>query len=634
VLHYKRLLEVAVDAPETSIGALDFLLAGEREELLEKFNSTAVAYPADKTVVDLFVEQAARTPDATALVFEEQRMSYRELDEKSNQLARYLQAQGVGRESLVPLCMERSMDMVLGLLGILKAGGAYVPIDPSYPPTRIAFVINDIQAKIFLSNTSIRHSLSDFHEITIFLDEVRTTIEKESPKAIQTNPAGKDLAYIIYTSGSTGTPKGVMIEHKSLNNLCNWHTYAFEVKQQSKATLFSSIAFDASVWEIFPYLIAGATLYPINRDEIRIDSNELASFFNSNGISHVYLPTKVCQELIKQKVEIFNTKVLTGGEALTLSSTNSIPVFNNYGPTENTVVTSSYECKEISSTNISIGKPIDNVECLILSEKNTLQPIGAIGEICVGGAGLARGYLNQPELTEEKFIAHPFREGERLYKTGDLGRWLPDGTLEFRGRKDHQVKIRGYRIELGEIESVLEQVEDVSQSVVVAREDQQGNKQLVAYVVSAQSMGKAAIQKVLAEKLPDYMIPRAYVFLEELPLTHNGKVDRKALPVPQDDAYHKQVYVAPETELEIQLAEIWQQVLGIEKVGLHDNFFDLGGHSLAFTNLNVRIKTCFNIKIGLHDFFNTPTIAKLAQAIDAGAIASGKETRRKKTITI
>jgi amino acid adenylation domain-containing protein len=631
VLHYKRLLEVAVDAPETSIGALDFLLAGEREELLEKFNSTAVAYPADKTVVDLFVEQAARTPDATALVFEEQRMSYRELDEKSNQLARYLQAQGVGRESLVPLCMERSMDMVLGLLGILKAGGAYVPIDVNCPQQRLDFILGDTGCGQVLTHAGLSE-LFEGHEDelkVIELDMISDALDAHSGLTLTDLPAAEQLVYVIYTSGTTGVPKGVMIEHKSLldyvaglvSELALDTAYAYGLMSTPSADLGNTVLYGA--------LVTGGLLHTFSKDTL-MNAAGLLSYFNTHQVDIIKIvPSHWLSLSHGEDVLLPREMIVFGGEALNgevikkiKGKDASLRVVNHYGPTETTIGKLLYKADltgEEEHVTVPIGKPFSRAGAHILDEQQALVPVGVVGELCIEGIGLARGYLNRTDQTEEKFIRHPFKPEERLYRTGDLAYRLADGNIVFKGRKDSQVKIRGYRVELEEIEAVLNQLYNIEQAVVQAVEDSSGSKQLIAYVVSKELVDANSIREglmlILEEKLPEYMVPNIYVKLEAMPLTANGKVDRKALPVPGSQS-RQQAYVAPQTELEIQLAEIWQQVLGIEKVGLHDNFFDLGGNSLNAIKVSSRMKKEMNLDMEIKSLFHSKTINDLACQID------------------
>ncbi|GAA0710926.1 hypothetical protein GCM10009430_00040 [Aquimarina litoralis] len=599
---YLNVLSELVTNPTKSLKSLNYLSEAEKNVLLYDFNATTVAYPMDKTIVDLFKDQVAISPNATALVYEGNEFSYRELDELSNQLAHYLiEEYGVGLEDLVGVKLERTEWLVVSLLGVLKSGAAYVPIDPSYPEQRISYIEKDSNCRVTIDNDII----DSFRE------------EKTLPVTdLDVGLSSSNLAYVIYTSGSTGKPKGVMIEHKSLVNLCSWHIGYYGLDATSRGTLYAGVGFDASVWEVYPYLLSGGSLYPISRQEIRYNISNLVSFIQEHNITHCYLPTKVCEGLYREGYSLEGVKILTGGEALQLPNTDrkGLDIYNNYGPSENTVVTASFNLEHRNSDILPIGSPISNTQIYILSEDLELQPVGVVGELCISGSGLSRGYLNNEELTSEKFIIHPFVEGERMYKTGDLARWLPDGTIEFLGRKDDQVKIRGYRIELGEIEHVLQSQDGIVQSIVIV-DSIEGDDVLVSYMILDGELDKQSLRASLMEDLPDYMIPSYYVTLDEIPLTANGKVDKKALPKVDSKDLIQQKYVAAETSLEKDLVSIWQEVLGIDNLGVTDNFFELGGHSLKVTLLVNKIKRELSYEIQVQDVFNSPTIRGLVSVI-------------------
>lgn len=610
--HYKNLLQAVVEQGDKRVLEIPMLSAEETQQQLISFNDTKAPYPLEQTVTGLLNVQVRRHPAAVAIVSGGQEISYGELDFRSGQLANYLLQQGIGKGSLVAVCMARSAELIISITAILKAGAAYVPIDPAYPHQRIAFILLDTSAAMLIADdafingetvtTPVLHIRGDWQQCVAPLPAVVNHV------AIVPG----DLAYVIYTSGSTGEPKGVMVEHRSLLNLCYWHAVAFNVTAASRATLYAGIGFDAAVWEIWPYLLNGAGLYPV-AEALKLDIDSLLHFFHHNGITHTFLPTAICEQLADHITAPDETLplILTGGDHLKKASPH-LQIINNYGPTESTVVATSIALKELGENGpLSIGRPISNTRIYILNDALQLMPAGATGEIFVGGDSLARGYLNQEELTAARFIASPFAENARLYRTGDLGRWLPDGTIEFMGRKDHQVKIRGYRVELGEIESVLQQNGQVSQAVVMAREDHAGHKQLVAYVVPHGALDKDAVTDYLKGKLPAYMVPALLVPMDTMPLTPNGKIDRKALPVPDATALSGSVYASPGNELEWQLANTWQELLGIEWIGIHDNFFELGGDSIISIQLVSRLKR-LGYAVHTKDVFNNQTIARLA----------------------
>src|SRR5919199_263585 len=537
--HFQTLLEGIVADPQQHVSNLPLLTQPERHTLLVEWNHTQVDYPKDVCVHQLFEAQVEQTPEAMAVVFEDQQLTYRELNRRANQVAHHLRSLGVGSDVLVGICVERSLEMVVGLLGILKAGAAYVPLDPSYPAERLAFMLEDAQVPILLTQQRLVSRLPKHGAKAICLDADWEIIAQESTENSTSNVKADNLAYVIYTSGSTGKPKGVQIEHQGLLNLVFWHQRAFAVSSAERATQIAGPAFDAAVWELLPYLTTGASIYIAN-EETRISPVQLRDWLITSAITITFLPTPLAESVLSLDWPS-NTALqtlLTGGDKLHNYPSPSLPfkLVNNYGPTENTVVTTS---GGVSSTKQSdrtptIGRPIANTQVYLLDKNLQPVPVGIPGEIYVGGAGLARGYLNHPDQTMLAFIRNPFSNtpSRRLYKTGDLGRYLPDGNIEFLGRLDDQVKIRGFRIELGEIEAVLGLDPAVQETVVVVREDVPGNKRLVAYVVVNQATAPTMhqLQQFLKQKLPEYMVPSAYVLLDALPLTPNGKIDRRALP--------------------------------------------------------------------------------------------------------
>ncbi len=631
--HFKELVSSVVNAPDHKISELSMLTQEEEHQLLSVFNDTASEYPKDKSIVKLFEDQVMKTPDNIAAAYGDEQLTYKELNERSNQLAHYLKSKGVKEESPVPVCMERSIDMITSMLGILKAGGAYVPVDPEYPAERIRFMFEDTGAPVILSSSKIGSKLPVSEEFEIIETDTESKTISSYPKDnIKSDIPSNHLAYVIYTSGSTGKPKGVMIEHSGVVNLVYWHNQVYHVTQKSRATTMAGTGFDAFGWEVWPYLLAGASVYIVD-DETRLSPEALLNLFNSNEITHCFMPTALVSEFVNTssgKVESLQY-LLTGGDKLQGVQTegNNFKLINNYGPTENTVVTTYYELPEKDAYLVPpIGKPVSNTIVRILDQYGRLVPVGAAGEICIGGDGLARGYLNLPELTKEKFIRDPFSKNpkSRLYRTGDSGRWLPDGNIEYLGRIDEQVKIRGYRIELGEIESVLQECGLVGQSVVEAKEDSHGNKRLVAYVVAEGDFEKDEMVSYLRSRLPSYMVPDLWVQLESLPLTSNGKIDRRALPEPDVTESLSNEYVAPRNELEEKLASTWKDLLNVNSVGIHDNFFELGGDSIITIQVLSRARR-LGIELKTKDIFIYQTIGALSAALAerSASIVSGEQ---------
>ena len=623
--HFQTELEGIVANPQQRVSELPLLTQQERHQLLFEWNNTTKEYPFDKCIHQLFEEQVERSPDAVAVVFEEEQLTYRELNSRANQLAHYLRSLGVGSEVLVGICVERSLEMVVGILGVLKAGGAYVPIDPAYPGERIAYMLDDSRLPVLLTQQKLVASLPKHQARVVCLDADWEAISTESELPPITDVTPENLAYVIYTSGSTGKPKGVLIPHSGLLNLVFWHQRAFSITSSDRATQLAGTAFDASVWEVWPTLASGASIYLIE-PEILLSPEKLRDWLLTKQITITFIPTPVAEKLLSVQWPSDGALqiMLTGGDKLHQYPSASIPfkVVNNYGPTENTVVTTSglVLCDGTDNTSPHIGRPIDNTQVYILDRYLQPVPIGVPGELHIASVSLARGYLNRPDLTQEKFIPHPFSDepGDRLYKTGDKARYLPDGNIEYLGRIDNQVKIRGFRIELGEIEAVFRQHPGVRETVVIARVDIAGDKQLVAYIVPYQEPvpTNSDLRRFLKEQLPDYMVPSAFVTLESLPLTPNGKVDRRALPEPELRPELELTFVAPRTPIEEMLASIWAGVLSIEQVGVHENFFELGGHSLLATQVISRVRDTISIELPLRSLFEAPTIAELAEWVE------------------
>lgn len=634
--HFKTLLEGIAANPQARIADLPLLSEAELHQLLVEWNDTGErAGEANACIHSLFEAQVERSPDAVAVVFEQEQLTYRELNSRSNKLAHHLQKLGVGSEVLVGICMERSVEMIVGLLGILKAGGAYVPLDPSYPQERLSFMLEDAQVPVLLTTQGWVERLGA-HRSQVCLDTDWEAIAKENEENPTSSVTGDNLAYVIYTSGSTGKPNPVAVPHKAVNRLVINTNY---VKLDSSDTIAqaSNTSFDAATFEIWGTLLHGAQLVGLSRD-VTLSPHDFALQLRQKGISVLFLTTALFQQLARAVPQAFNSLryLLFGGEAVdprwvqkVLKEGPSKQLLHVYGPTESTTFSSCYWVQDVpeSVTSIPIGRPITNTQIYLLDGQLQPVPIGVVGELYIGGDGLARGYLNRPELTAERFIANPFsqKSAARLYKTGDLARYRPDGNIEFLGRLDDQVKIRGFRIELGEIEAVLSQHPDVGETVVIIWEEVPDDKHLVAYIVPNQAQKPTSIdlRQFLKEKLPQHMVPSAYVMLESLPLTPNGKVDRRALPAPNTLGFDiKEDYVAPRTPVEEVLVGIWTKVLGRKQVGVYDNFFDLGGHSLLATQLSSRIRDAFQVELSVRNLFEAPTVAHLARYIETLCWAS------------
>ncbi|WP_208344456.1 non-ribosomal peptide synthetase, partial [Aetokthonos hydrillicola] len=636
--HFQTLLEGIVAHPEQRIAQLPLLTAAERQQLLVESNQTRVDHPQAQSVHQLFEEQVEKTPLSVALVFEDQQLTYRELNNRANQLAHHLQTLGVKPDVLVGLCAERSLLMIVGVLGILKAGGAYVPLDPGYPPERLAFILDDTQASVILTQEKLVNKLPNREAEVICLDSDWEAIANNSQENPVSAVTPNNLMYVIYTSGSTGQPKGVMIPHRGILNMLHWRQRTFGITQQDKVLQTIPFSFDPSVWQIFWPLSFGAQLV-MARPGGHQDGAYLIKTIIEQDITVLGLVPSIIRMLLEEK-GIEKCKhlkhVTTGGEALSIELMERFltsldlenVLLNCYGPTEVSIDATVWICpRHTDHPSAPIGRPIDNVQIYILDEN--LQPVsvGKTGELHIGGAGLARGYLNRPELTNQKFIPNPFSSepGSRIYKTGDLARYLPDGNIEFLGRIDDQVKIRGFRIELGEIEAILRQHSAVQQTLVLVREDVPGNKQLVAYVVAKpeQAPNQSELRCFLQDRLPEYMVPTAFVFLDVLPLNANGKVDRRALPAPDISSFSRaKSFVAPSTPTEKVLASIWEHLLSIPQIGINDNFFALGGHSLLGMQVISRCRQAFSTEIPLQLLFEKPTIAGLAGVIDQSHIES------------
>jgi len=657
-------VEALERAPQTPALSLSILPESERRQVLELFNATEAAYPRDKLIHELFEEQVQRTPSAVAVVYEGHSITYAELNAKANQLAHYLRERQIGPDQLVGICVERSLEMVIGLLGILKAGGAYVPLDPSYPRERLEYLLQDAAPKVVLTQEGLRERLAGTSARLISLDREWDEIAELEASDLSARDWGltpNHLAYVIYTSGSTGQPKGVMVEHRGLLNYLQWAMRTYAPEEGAGSVVSSSFAFDATVTALYTPLLCGRSVVLLREgDELEGLEAQLRGAQTWSLVKITPAHLKLLGERLQGAPKECSVRAFViGGEALPPSTVEiwrsiapQIRLINEYGPTETVVGCSTYEvpAQWVGGGSVPIGRPIANMRMYVLDAHRQPVPIGVAGEIYIGGVGVARGYLNRDTLTAERFVSDPFSQDvpavpagdflagrsvtqARLYKTGDVGRWRADGNLEYLGRNDHQVKIRGFRIELGEIEAQLLQHPQVKEAVVLARQDvpgdwsrgsgdvPSGEKRLVGYVVSRESadMGNAlsveGLRAHLKPVLPEYMVPSAFVMLESLPLTPNGKLDRKALPAPEQGNYPSQQYEAPQGEIEERLAEIWRELLHRERVGRHDNFFELGGHSLHALTLIMRIKERFTVDLSPITVFRNPTVLQLAGTV-------------------
>ncbi len=596
------------------------------QRMVEPARSSASSKPGPESIVERFRTHAVASPNATAVFSGAENLSYSQLDAKSNQLAQWLRACGVRSESVVGLCVSRSASLVVGALGILKAGGAYLPLDPDLPADRLAFLLGDSGAAALVTEEKLarKAGIGDRHVVMLDQDAQRLSSMPASPPEHASTP--EQLAYVIYTSGSTGTPKGVEVTHANLLNLIEWHRQAFEVTAADRATQLAGLGFDAAVWELWPYLTAGASIHMVP-DCVRTVPEQLRNWLVENKITISFVPTALVEFLLALDWprETALRILLTGADALRRYPSPNVPfqLVNNYGPTECTVVSTSGFVPPASDTDAlpPIGWTITNVRAFVLDENLQRVQNGQPGELFIGGAGVARGYRHRPDLTAERFIPNPFSNetDSRLYRTGDLVRMLPDGQFAFIGRTDEQVKLAGYRIEPNEIMHALEKHPAIQSGCVILREDTTDNKRLVAYIVTkpAVDVTESELRSFLQQKLPSYMIPAVFVVLDMLPLTPNGKVDKAALPLPESaNLLRDTLPVAPRSPIEQRLTEILSKLLGLDQVSVQDNFFLLGGHSLLGTQLIGRVRDAFGVELSLRTVFDASTIALLAAEIE------------------
>jgi amino acid adenylation domain-containing protein len=636
--HLLILLESAVEHPDYPITRLPILGAQEREQVVRQWNSTTAPYAHERCVHDMFADQVERFPEAEAVIFGDAELSYDELNRRANQVARHLKGLGVGPDQVVGICVERGFAMVVGVLGILKAGAAYLPLDPAYPTERLRYMLMDAAPRVVMMQEAVRSRLPPSGSELVALDANNTDIsvlEDANLPSDAVGAGGQHLAFVIYTSGSTGAPKGTAMTHGSMVNLLEWHRRIFGSATGARVLQFAALSFDVAFQEVFSTLCTGGTLVLLD-EWVRRDVRALTLLLRDQNIERAFLPPLMLQSLAEHCASTGELPsgirdIVAAGEQLRVTEEivalfrrlNDGRLHNHYGPTETHVVTALTlsGAPEEWPALPSIGRPIANVQIHVLDEEGQPVPIGVRGEIHIGGVALAREYLGRPELTSQRFIRDPFAADSRarLYKTGDVGRWRAAGTVEFLGRNDHQVKIRGYRIELAEIEATLARHGQVKDVVVVALEVAAGGRSLVAYVTprGESRPEPASLRAHLTEYLPDYMVPAMFVLLESLPLTPSGKLDRCALPAPDQGAYASRPYEPPQGELEQALAQVWKGLLLVERVGRHDNFFELGGHSLLSVKLVARVSDVLGAQLSVITVFRHPTIERLARVLES-----------------
>lgn len=638
ICHFQRLLHGIVDEPHRPLTAFPLLTEEERRRLLVEWNTTTSTSFPHKCVHQLFEEQVQRTPNATAVMHEDRTLTYHDLNQQANALAHYLAERGVTTEICVGLCVERSLQMIVGVLGILKAGGMYVPLDPTYPAMRQQLILEDMQAPLVLTQQSLSKNFQAYPGKIVCIDTDWTQIANYPPTAPDCRTIPENGVYIIYTSGSTGRPKGVLIQHNSLVNYISGFIRSYKIAPGERLLQFASLSFDTSAEEIFSCLISGATLV-LRNDNMLSSARTFLNICQQWGITVLELPTAYWHELIRGMIR--EGVMLPDSIRLTIIGTEralpemlapwrqvagvAVRLINAYGPTESTITATMWEApqtfvQQARLREIPIGRVIQNVQAYIVDAEFQPVPIGVPGELYLGGQGLARGYLHRPETTAQQFVPDPFsgRPGARLYKTGDKARYLPDGNIEFLGRIDHQVKIRGFRVELQEIESVLREHPHIREALVLSRHNEFAHVRLIAYVTAdAPVPDEGSIQYFLRERLPEYMAPSSIMFLKELPRTAGGKIDHHALPVPEiSEEQSVNSYAAPRNQRERELTVLWKEVLGVAQVGIHDNFFDAGGHSLQAIQLISKIASKLHYELSIKDILSAPTVAALARKLE------------------
>ncbi len=634
--HMSRIISAVTENPDIKVSEIDILTPVEKEKILDSFNDTQKDYPLDKCVYQIIQEQASRTPEQTAVTFEDRSLTYKALNDKTNQLARYLRKLGVGKETMVALILDRSLEMEIALLGVMKSGGAYVPMGTDYPEKRISYILEDTRAPVVLVHERFAHRITKEDVKVICLDTKWDDIAKEEISNLNPESGPEDLAYVLYTSGSTGEPKGVACIHKGLCNRLVWMQEAYQLKNDDCVLQKTPYTFDVSGWEFFWPFMYGARLHFLKPEGHKDPLHIMEVIAEQNITTLHFVPSmlggflQIVNDQNKESLKPLR-RVICSGEALMVEHRDLFfkhidgELHNLYGPTEASIDVTYYECKpQDSASTVPIGRPIANTQIYILNKQMMPVPVGVVGEVYIGGVNLARGYVNKPEKTAQAFIHSSISPDRRLYKTGDLGKWLPDGNIEYLGRIDHQVKIRGNRIELGEIESALSRYEGIHDCVVVDRQDQTGDKYLVGYYAAGDAVPVDNLRSFLNNALPEYMVPSRFMWLEKIPLNPNGKADRKALPdIEGVRPEMAKEYVAPRDELETALADVWREVLGVDKVGIHDNFFDLGGHSLLIMKVLSQLQLTYPIKI--QDFYDHQTVSELAKRVTKNIEAADED---------
>ena len=623
---FTTLLESVVSNPEAAIDELEVVSDDERRKLIAQFNEPKKAYSLSACVHQLFEEQAARTPDETAVVFEDQRLTYRELNARANQLAHYLIRLGVGPEVKVALCLERSLEMVIGILGVLKAGGAYVPQDMAQPNERLRYMLEEAHVQVVIARHGSESELPETGARVVYLDTEQEKIAREETDNIDSHTTGANLAYVIFTSGSTGRPKGVGVEHRQLINYVEAIRSRFGFTAGESYAIVSTFAADLGHTMTFPSLCLGGALHIISQTLAR-DSASLFTYFERHPIDNLKIVPSHLDALISAadlSYALPRKRLILGGEATSKALLEKVrnlapgcEVYNHYGPTETTVGVVTHHLTVFSDV-VPLGRPIPNTEAYVLDNRQRLAPVGMVGELYIGGAGVSRGYLNHPELTAGKFVPNPFgaEPGARMYRTGDLACHRPDGLIDFRGRADNQVKFHGFRVELDEITRALVQHPQVRNGIVTVRPDRNGNDLIVAYYVSRQKLGQSVLREHLAKSILEETLPNVYVHIKKLPLNLNGKINYSALPsLDEIKDRFDEAYVAPGTPSEKSIAEIYCEILGVERVSVNDNFFELGGHSLLAIRVMSRIREVFGVNLPFQTFFQNPTVAGLALVV-------------------
>ncbi|CAJ1314008.1 non-ribosomal peptide synthetase [Paenibacillus nuruki] len=616
--HLKHLLQIISNDQHIKLNKIEVITPIEKKQIIESFNATAISYPHTHNIYDLFKEQVNRNPNQTALVYEEKTLTYKELDEKSGRLAQTLFNSGIKPQQAIAMISHRSIEMVIAMLATLRIGAVYVPIDPDYPFERVNYMLHDTQALLLLFNDA--SSVYDQYGIPV-IDLTKPESYASTIYISENNISARDLAYIMYTSGTTGNPKGVMIEHRSVIRLVK-NTNYIQLDENTKILQTGAVAFDASTFEVWGSLLNGGQLYFIGHHDLLI-AEKLKKAIDSYQINTMWLTSPLFNQLSQEDEYLFNgiQTLLIGGDVLSASHINAVlnknpqlVILNGYGPTENTTFSTIYRITETVESNIPIGQPISNSTAYVVDQGISLQPVGAWGELIVGGDGIARGYLNLPEMTKEKFVSDFMYKDQTFYRTGDLARWKSDGTLEYKGRIDEQVKIRGYRIELSEVEAKLLQMDTIQSATVIVHKNEYGEKQLCAYYVSNDIISSSEIRIAMVQSVPSYMIPSYFVKLEQIPLTENGKVNRRLLPVPHNESQTGQTHVDPKTEEEKILVNIWKEVLGINAISIHDNFFELGGDSIKAIQVSSRLLQV-GYRLEMKELFKSSNIAQLASLL-------------------